>query len=810
MERRTYVSTSGPQAQITLFHEYAEAAVPTKSITTSRKVENSKSPIVYLGTVTASRGSEVSANTQDLLVIKEDGEIQCYDGDNLQEKWTSPPTALLRDVTDPISNPIVEFAYLTNAHSASQGILKGRQDVFALFPQEVAEDAFNPEILVLITKSSQPQGRRTLHIVSLLRRTGIHLQGLKHSVESLLAADLPWQSESDATNNPSFNIHVSTGILQALDGEVLTTFDLTNTLPKVQTQLQVPEAQSFLRLSSTSILVASEHSIAVYNPKYQSRLGTVDLDLMSNNDSLKRKRESLEAESGVSSRSCKFASYFPKLGSAVAIISNNLVALQIEGQQDRNGKPRVAGLLMDSVRHSMKETIHVRPSIEKAFLAGDAEAFDKKIIKKLQGELTEDADVDTVNGTHSSDVVSDSVLPKKAATHQPPRHDVDQQLVLYALSRIFTWSENNAGNFQLSISFYPPNTFIWLLDNKQMTVTNIESAMRASGASTMPIPAGQLVKTILELDPDMDLLLALLTNNYLDAPELLHAVRKLMESLGLLGENPGTKQGLLTNGDDMALTNGDIDEQVEKLEEEAEEDLERAEYQLGSGSGVRGEALSVALSKLNKHPSHTVVHALQTTFTSQEVVCLIYLLRFELARGAWTTKYFDVDQSDMVDEDLEVQDSSITLISSLLSNCVDAVGAGGWLYGEARLVDGDPFEAEELIASLKLEVSAALEGIEEAVYLKGLTSQMILYGNAVQKGLPDESENPQKKRKIKPITLPSVDKDLTTLPIGLKAEQQIYLLKGTPGGNVYKRSMRDIGYLKSQKVGKYSREKIVI
>jgi hypothetical protein len=809
VERRTYVSTSGPQAQITLFHEYTEAAVPTKS-TTSRKVENSKSPVVYLGTVTASRGSEVSADTQDLLAIKEDGEIQCYDGDNLQEKWTSPPTALLRDITNPISDPIVEFASLTNAHSASQGILKGRQDVFALFPQEIAEDAFNPEILVLIIKSSQTQGRRTLHIVSLPRRTGSHLQGLKHSVESLLAADLPWKSESDATNNTSFNIHVSTGVLQALDCEVLTTFDLTNTLPKVQTQLKVPEAQSFLRLSSTSILVASEHSIAVYNPKYQSRLGTVDLDLMSNNDSLKRKRESLETENGVSSSSCKFASYFPKLGSAVAIIGNNLVTLQIEGQQDRNGKPRAAGLLMDSVRHSMKETIHVRPNIEKTFLAGDAEAFDKKIIKKLQGELTEDADVDMVNGTNSSDIVSDSILPKKSATRQPQRQDIDQQLVLYALSRIFTWSENDAGNFQLSISFYPPKTFIWLLNNKQMTVTNIESTLRASGASTMPIPAGQLVKTILELDPDMDLLLALLTNNYLDASELLHAVRKLMESLGLLGENPGTKQGLLTNGDDMELTNGDIDEQVEKMEEEAEEDLERAEYQLGSGSGVRGEALSVALSKLNKHPSHTVVHALQTTFTSQEVVCLIYLLRFELARGAWTTKYFDVDQSDIVDEDLEVQDNSITLISSLLSNCVDAVGAGGWLYGEARLVDGDPFEAEELIASLKLEVSAALEGIEEAVYLKGLTSQMILYGNAVQKGLPEESEIPQKKRKIKPITLPSVDKDLTTLPIGLKAEQQISLLKGTPGGNVYKRSMRDIGYLKSQKVGKYSRERIVI
>jgi hypothetical protein len=283
-----------------------------------------------------------------------------------------------------------------------------------------------------------------------------------------------------------------------------------------------------------------------------------------------------------------------------------------------------------------------------------------------------------------------------------------------------------------------------------------------------------------------------------------------MESLGLLGENPGTKQGLLTNGEDLELTNGDIDAQVEKLEEEAEEDLEHAEYQLGPGSGVRGDALSVALYKLNTYASHTIVHALQTTFTSQEVVCLIYLLRFELARGAWTTKYFDVDHSEMVDEDLEVPDNSIKLISKLLSCCVDAVGAGGWLYGEARLVDGDPFEAEELIASLKLEVSAALEGIEEAVYLKGLTSEMIRYSNAVQRGLPDESENPQKKRKIKPITLPTFDKDLTTLPIGLKAEQQISLLKVVPGGDVYKRSMRDIGYLKSQKVGKYSRERIVI
>jgi hypothetical protein len=170
----------------------------------------------------------------------------------------------------------------------------------------------------------------------------------------------------------------------------------------------------------------------------------------------------------------------------------------------------------------------------------------------------------------------------------------------------------------------------------------------------------------------------------------------------------------------------------------------------------------------------------------------------------------DADEAEIVNKDAEVPDNAIILISSLLNNCVDAVGAGGWLSGEARLVDGDPFEAEELIASLKLEVSAALEGIEEAVYLKGLTSEMIRYGDGVQAAMPKPASETQAEKRSKPIILPPLDQDLKTLPLGLKAEKQISLLKAAAGGAVHKRTRRDIGYLKSQKVGKYSRERIII
>ena len=371
-----------------------------------------------------------------------------------------------------------------------------------------------------------------------------------------------------------------------------------------------------------------------------------------------------------------------------------------------------------------------------------------------------------------------------------------------------TMSETEAGEFVLEISFYPPNTFMWLSTNGYMTVTNIESALRSKDPLAKSLAAGQLVDAIVEMDPDMDLLLAVLAKNYLGAAELLHAIRRLMASLDFLGETPSTKQGLLTNGGE--IRSEDIEEQLATLEAEAEQYLELAEYQLGPGSGVRSDALSVALSKLYRCPNRAIIQGLQTTFTTQEIVGLVYLLRFELSRGSWITRYLQSDDAEVADTDAEGPNNAIVLISSLLNNCVDAVGAGGWLTGEARLVDGDPFEAEDLIHSLKLEVSAALEGIEEAVYLKGLTAEMIRYGDGVQAALPKSSSETQTEKRSKPIVLPALGQDIRTLPLGLKAEKQISLLKVAAGGAVYQRTRRDIGHLKSQKVGKYSRERIVV
>ncbi|KAG4439929.1 hypothetical protein IFR05_004604 [Cadophora sp. M221] len=843
VERRTYVSTRGSQPGLTLFHELTNGFEPVTSSTKTSKLRNSENPVIYLGTITATRSSGVSENTTDVLAVKEDGEVQCYDGDTLEEKWTSPAAALSRDAAIPVKNLRVEFAQLTNAFSASQGILKGRQDLLTLFPQEVVEDGFNPEILVLIAWSGETESR-TLYVLNLPRRSTAYVKGMKYSVESLLAAEIPSRGLNAATK-PSFNLQVSVGVLQQLHGDALTTFDLSDTLPKQQSKIVSAEAQSFLRLSNTAVMVSSKHSITVFNPKYQSRLAVVGLDVASD-DSLKRKRNGNEPTEGGPSHVCKFVSYFPKLGAAVAIIDNDLVGIQIEAQKDRHGRPRTAGLLIDSLGRAAKdqsragrdEAVNPKKSklggmvtldsflpgsiglgqpwaekivgLEELFARGDCDEskFDEKIETHFGADWTEQTKASETEGLDAMDISTNGDVANKTTTKRRfPASDVDRRWVLYSLGKIFTWAASEDGDEpKLSISFYPLNTFMWLTSNGYMTVANIEAALRANGTSVISIPAGQLVKTLLEIDPDMDLLYAVVAKNYLAAPELLHAIRKLMESLGLLGENPGSKQGLLTNGADAETANVDIEEQVA----EAEKDLEIAEYQLGPGSGTRGAALSLALSKLYSCPSEDITIALQTIFTSQEIVCLIYLFRFELARGGWTTRYTDsLEQLEMVDEDADIQDNAIIVIASLLNNCIDAVGTVGWLSGEARLADDDLFEAEELIASLKLEVSAALEGIEEAVCLRSVLSELVSYANSFQKSLPPQPKDP-KKGSDAPVVLPSDDQDIRALPISLKAEKQISLLKIGAGGAVHKRTARDIGFLKSQKVGKYCRERIVL
>ncbi|RKF59822.1 Uncharacterized protein OnM2_056019 [Erysiphe neolycopersici] len=813
VERRTYISSRGIKPRITLFHDTKDGSTQAQIREVSKDVEGSSSPVVFIGCMVSEQKSDDTGYKTKVVLVKDDCEIQCYNSDDLRHEWTSPASTLFQESHSTPDDARVEFAQITTVHCASQGILRNRKDIMAVFPQEVQQFALNLEILILITKSEKNCGR-TLHIVSLPRRQASTIGWTNHcSVDTLLTYNLPHNIQTENSEQKvSFSLDVSAGILQQLEHDVLTVIDIVDPLPKEKYKINSPRAKSLLRLSSTATMTLAADTISVFSTKSQSCLATVSVDLKGL-ENLKRQINTSQNFSQAS----RLLSYFPKLGIAVAIVGNSLIGIQIEGQRDRYGSMRVCGLLIDSLgcstNNQARHMLGKKPSrkekkfkiqtlkciqplswsdqqswlkllqpIEESFAKGDciAEVFDQF----MQPYLT----------TSSSKFVYSTQFQK-----------FDKRWAIYAISKIFTISQLNVTEPHLSISLRAPNTLMWLVQNGLMTKSNIESGLRYQGAHIDYILPGELTRIIIELDSEMELLRALVLNTHLEADELLYIIRILMGSLGLCGRGKSFKEKSSECNNSKLLAN-QLQDPIEIIEAEVKQDIEYAEGLLKFESQIRNEALTIALSKLYVFPDDIIICALKKTYDPQTVVSLIYLLRMELARGGWTANYLDPEDNRIDDDNISTPDNIIVLISTLLNCCVDAIGAGGWLSGEARLVDGDPLEAQRLITNLKAEVSLLLEGIEEMIYLKNILAEMVRYSEINFKEFTVNT----KKDALTPQNSSLASHDTALLPLGMKVERQISTSKISIGGEVTRRSKRDIGDRKSRKVGKYSRERIII
>jgi hypothetical protein len=821
-------------------------------------------PIIYLTTLP----EQESGVREDLLLIRKNGEIQCLDGIDLKTRWISPASTISKHTSMPeVIDHEVMFAQLTDAHTASKRLLKGREDIMSFFPQEIVADGFNPHILVIITspKDSALASARTLHMVTLHSMTGDGSTRATRSVHSLLSIVLP-KLQSEMTGKVAYNLQVASGVLHELDSQYLRTIDLSGSRPEIQSQLYVEDANSFLPLSRASVLTASEQSINIYNRKFQSIQAS--MILKSSLQSISRKRKIDDENVSSEPKTCKLVAYSAKYSLAHAIAGSELLAFHIDSRQDIPGRRRALGLLIDTLGCGVVRTPNLADrrlkkislnsigsyipgsdpnfetqwrekfsELDRFVLEEDVAAFEALIANEVGIQIEEEQREIKVNGLSvtlnglngvSTKTATDDAKPIprwKWPEHKEDYPDMDPRLVRYALSRIFSWrsskSSNPAQNSEkldderILITFFPPNLVHWLIETGNLSHTSVHSALRHDGqiSTTERIPAGQIVDALAEVDPELKILFSMISNTRLDAAELLHAIRLLMQSLELLEDASKVKDHLLTNGDALQSTNVELEAEIELEQEKAATALSIAESYLGEYSSIRGQALSLALAKLHACPHSAVVSALRSMLTSADIVCLIYLLRFELARGAWTSRYLDTYEGGGI-EDEHGQENTILLVSGLLNCCIDAIGAGGWLSGDSMLVNGDHFESEELIQSLKLEVSAALEGIEEASYLKGLIAEMVRYGEGFQKGLPAGEKgmklDSSKRRNTQPITLPKVGRESRLLPFGLKSEQLVSKYRVGAGGEIQPRTARDIGRLKSKKVGKYSRERIVI
>ncbi|CAJ0540199.1 Ff.00g074310.m01.CDS01 [Fusarium sp. VM40] len=811
VSRYTYIATRDSTGQkISLFKDVVHQDGKTTSTTIASPVLKT-SPIRY---VTCNSSVSETSNVGDVIVVCQNGEFISLSAETLAILWTSSSKSALQDaIATQIESFEVDYITSGTLTEFSEGIFKDKPEIFSALPKTPDSE---PELVALVSKTLS-QGQESRHSVVLAVASGIS------SASSDIQKLSPLEIVPIGTPSPRgaetavYQIDVQAALLMQLRQGSLSIYDLTTPVPKLKSVVQMENAVSFARLSRPFVLSCSLESIGLYNHQYRSIHANASLDLS---------EVLTESEKP---QSCQLISYLRSQELVVALVDNVLVSIQIEPPKS-HGKRRKQGLLIDSIGRGTATEIpakkaktdklsaefskYVPGSMTEQYMTklrseldiadghlakGDLGEWEGLLRRRFRVGLRSAADATDAKEEKDSQELPEWEWLSGGASYAM----VDRRWVLYAIGRTFSISTTEAPESRPKLQLILPDTNVtsYLVVAGHLTLSNLKAAFRDEfdvEALDGKAIVEDLLTSLTDADPSMTLVLNYLQATQLSELELLLAIRALMLNLDLIPDpkKPASNK-LLKNEAHDGVENYEMDL------DDLERDIAITEYYLGDDSSSRSRGLTLAFTKLWRLPAITTVKAIRATLKTEEILSLIYTLRVELVRGAWTSLYIDPTSFDSEGND-PPPDGVITLISDLLGRCLDAVGAGGWLLNDA--ISSNKSETGDLLTALKLEVTAALEGLEEAVYLNGIVGEAVGFGLASQKG----GAGRQVWNANKPVPMQMEGRESRLLPLGLKTKQMPTKSKIVSGGEVVQRSTRETGHLISQKVEAYSLEKLAI
>jgi hypothetical protein len=749
--------------------------------------------------------SDESSN-HDLVVLTADGTILCLNGETLDERWQVSSSVLSKELLSGSKSGLrVDFAQSTLAADVVEGMFGGRNELFGVFQEKIHRDGFNPDFLIAITSDKSSQARH-LHILALPSEREAQQTGNERLI-SVFAAPLP--AEPACTK---FQLDVRSGTLQTLSEGAVATYAFSNGIPRLENKLQVPGLTSFLRLSKTSILTAAPDGFSVYNPMYRSLQASTPVD---------------SEVSGDTASAFEFVTYLASREIAVGLRGPNLTAVQIEAPKNRTTKRRAEGLLTDAIRRGISRDLscqkrvradHPASAVLAEPLPGSTEASWpewqsksaeadellrnndlsswEELLAEVFGVPIKSGEAETekgplTNGTSSPAQGLEWAWPSVRAEY--PR--VDRRWVFYAINKIFAWDEQSQDSqtSRLACRFPESNVLSYLVDAGHLSTSNIKSAFKDEVREVdeaEDIIGAEIPILLAQADPTMQLLLGYLSGTQLGATELVSSIKLLLRSLGLFEDSSKILMRLTENGEEAQEQEN---EAVNMELDRAEEELQITEHYLG---GHRTRGLGVAFSKLAACPPVATVQSLRRLFKPEEIIGLMNVLRAELIKDGWTTRYLDrtgADQSEME----APPDGSIQLIADLMSRCIDSVGLGGWMASDTMLASSRSQEdSADFFSQFQAEVSVALEGIMEAVHLQGALAEAVSYAKRARKALGSA--------KGKAVSMALTEE----LPLGLKTDSRVSTERVRSGGEIVARSSRQVGHFVSKKRGIYSVHRI--
>ncbi|MCJ1319613.1 hypothetical protein MMC15_004949 [Xylographa vitiligo] len=772
---------------------------------------------------------EIGALDTALVAVHEDGTIRCLTENLSEELWSS--ASVSQTNASEIGNTRVLCAAVLDIDEARRGILRNREDIVAKL-QGVndlpgMDHGVSDLLVILVQHTTFNSGTARSTVEMEFYDTRVYLPNPKtlpndprHIVMQQLVSFSITDPNLFYNDEPSYFIHIGSGTLYNSKGRFLRLYDFTDPLPRLAQQLQLKNRiRSCLRLSSSSVALATSSYISIMDSQYRAVLSTTLLQpsLEDSGASPSNKRISKKEKTTL-------LSYFASLGIIVALQGRNLISYQFSRSKSvfagshkraRNGRlidvigkgigigsinsipatkdgsvPEAFGMRLntDTIDQKWEE---LKAHLDVLVSNGNAEDFDALVAADLLLQQSENKKV-TTNG--------------KSSEASPQKQRYARSKLVYLISQIFNVKHNlkpsdGSSTIQpsLNIAFFPRKLFHWLVANDRFSRQYIESVLRQTGKlePSTCLQSGAIILALVDLDESLRELLQLLESpSFLTARELVYAVRIGMENLRNQVDSSNRK--LLTNGKVTGTADSDVEMQLVNghLEHQSDPAL-KSEKQSNSHQVIRH-----SLIRLHNFHETDIREALKTELPHLALLSFVDFLRMDLAHGGWLSSYIDGEESTTVRDQANC---TINIAIKLFNCAIDCLGTGGWI---SRAMNTTTTDNADTIAYMKAEVSAALEGIEEAAYLKGMLNEVLLYSETV-KIRPPESRN-EDATVIRPITVAVQTSQDNVLPLGLKANQAPSLTKIGAGGEIQERSMRDVGRLKSRAVGTYSFERILI
>ncbi|KAJ5159539.1 uncharacterized protein N7482_006543 [Penicillium canariense] len=841
VKRQTYTAATKPEHQIKCFVEEIGngSSAPTIS-SSSATITDSKSPTTFLGIVPFSAENDSETDPFNILAVHTDGRMRRLSSDLKTQHWSIHHS----EIAKVCSTHIVHSCFLIDLEDAKKSLFKRRQDLAALAlgdSHSVGSD--EPSILLVV---SHPREADTIalkdvnvQMFSVPANSKPRSHGLEESqrLRHLQTIQVPTPAGLDKVKSNSllqWNFHSGTAGLQLSFANGFVNFDLSQYSPSVSSQIVLDEHfTSIMRISPQCVIGASESLIAVYDTQYHSVQRSIAA------------RDVITGAGSNTDGSTVFISYFAKLGIAVATKGNTLIAFDLTSLHGNSGpslKRSRDGLLIDAIGRGIGSSAaqwdvskrHRTENMASLHLKTPEQAEKWSQLTKAVNEATQ---------MQKPDLFDKAVIGYFCTPEAPkklPREHVNPESTLFLLSKIFAIEDctvndkvSASSSSQLRVVLWPATTCDWLIRLGHLSLDNVEIALRRACKPRIlqPLPIGSFIQALIDSDSSLKHV-----NHVLGGPavissdELAHALKYFLNQARL-------HSGALEETA-RAITNGDAATPTQELTRH-----------LGSEVASLKDiftGLNRSLLKIHSQPLPSVVKSLRSNLSRTELISMVHHLRLSLATGGYTSRFTENPPTPITLDQI-TPTLSLNTIVDLITASVDAVGPSGWISAIPAVNNLDEGSDSaiaaasremELIADMKSEVSAALAGVEEATYLKGILREYLRFADQVAAPSTASTDAVAKisdaatsapSHLVRHERLNGADLMVFTrpeegeegyggdasgkmLPLSLKPPSadvsRTKIMKST--GETKTRTSREVGYLRRKAAGKYSFERLVI